>query len=141
MPQTSACIGLSELALASIANWPASCARAIQAFSSGGVRTVRYLLRSTGSLRASSARACASARGVPLKLAALSLLSPLLGVLPLPLAGEGGVGVPPPANSKRPPPGSLRDPTSPASGRGEEALLLLAPSASTSEGSICEYSA
>jgi hypothetical protein len=58
---------------------------------------VWYLLRSTGVLRAAYARAVASEMGVPLRLAALSSLPPpvLLGVPPLPLAGEGGVGVPP----------------------------------------------
>ena len=40
MPQISACIGSIEFALASIAKWPASRARAIQALSSSSVRMV-----------------------------------------------------------------------------------------------------
>src|ERR1700730_9807707 len=132
MPHISACIGSIEVALASKATWPLSCTRAIQALSSARLRTVTYLLRSTGVLRAASARAAASEIGVPLRLPALSSLPPcVFGAPPLPLAGEGGVGVPPlakrsPPASKRPPPGSLwratalpSDPTSPASGRGE----------------------
>ena len=63
------------LALASIAKWPASQARAIQALSASRLRMVWYLLRSTGSFRAASARAAASEIGVPLRLAALSCLS------------------------------------------------------------------
>src|SRR5882672_2282921 len=101
MPHISACIGSIEVALASKATWPVSCTRAIQALSSVSVRTVTYLLRSTGVLRAASARAAASEIGVPLRPAALSCLSPpglLGGALPLPLAGEGGVGVPPLVN-------------------------------------------
>ena len=76
---------------------------------------VWYLLRSTGSLRAASARASASEIGVPLRPADLS--SPP----PLPLAGEGGAGVlrelrsrggpHPPRYARRPSPqaGEVRD--------------------------------
>src|SRR5271169_3841600 len=100
MPQISACIGSIELALASIANWPASCARASHDLRSARLRTVWYLPRSRGVLRASSARAAASACGVPLRLAVFSLLlspdlfdalpAPLLGMLPPPLWGRAG---------------------------------------------------
>src|ERR1700675_1264053 len=75
MPQMSACIGSSVFAWASIANVPASQALMIQALSSSRLRMVLYLLRSTGSFRAASARAAASEIGVPLRLAALSCLS------------------------------------------------------------------
>src|SRR5450432_1392181 len=98
MPHISACIGSIEFALASMPTKPTSRARAIQPLRSASVRTVRYLLRSTGIFRAASARAAASEIGVPLGLAAFSSLpAPVLlaGTLPLPLAGEGGVGVPP----------------------------------------------
>src|SRR5882724_6200365 len=75
MPQISACIGSSVLACASMAKWPASQARAIQALSASRLRMAWYLLRSTGSFRAASARAAASEIGVPFGLAALSCLS------------------------------------------------------------------
>src|SRR6516225_5234037 len=103
MPENSACIGSSELDFASIATWPSSYARAIQVFSSSSERMVWYFARSTGVLRATPARASASEAGVPLRLEALSLLSPLalLGAPPAalscslasPITGEGGVGV------------------------------------------------
>src|SRR5476651_2223990 len=103
---------------------------------------VWYLLRSNGTFRNASARAATNEMGVPLRLPALSCLSPLPAALPLPLAGEGGVGVPPRAtSSKRPPPAGLwraialpSPSTFPASGRGEVEPLLLLPSASTSDG-------
>jgi len=60
MPQISACIGSIEVALASMAKWPTSCTRAIQALSASRLRTVWYLLRSTGVFRAASARAAAT---------------------------------------------------------------------------------
>ena len=42
--------------------------------------------------------------------------------LPLPLAGEGwGGGTTLPNNARTPPPGELRSPTFPASGRGKKA--------------------
>src|SRR3954470_11497791 len=90
MPQISACIGSLEFDLTSMAKLPVSQARAIHALSSAALRMVWYLLRSTGSFRAASARAAASEIGVPLGLAALSCLSaPLAGALaPLP---EGAV--------------------------------------------------
>src|ERR1700674_4849710 len=75
MPLISACIGSIEFALASIAKWPTSCTRAIQALSASRLRMVWYLPRSTGIFRAASARAAASEIGVPLRLAALSCLS------------------------------------------------------------------
>src|ERR1700712_2246707 len=75
MPITSDCIGSTVLAWASIANVPASQARATHALSSSRLRMVLYLVRSTGSFRAASARAAASEIGVPLTLAALSCLS------------------------------------------------------------------
>src|SRR5665811_945201 len=56
MPHISACIGSIDVALASMAKWPTSCTRAIQALSSSRLRTVRYLLRSIGVLRAEAAR-------------------------------------------------------------------------------------
>src|SRR6202041_3194016 len=90
IPQTSACIGSSELALTSNANWPASRARPIQLSKSATLRMVRYFLRSTGVLRASSARTAANACGVPLRLDALSLLSPGLPGAPVRPFGEGG---------------------------------------------------
>src|ERR1700733_1690152 len=107
MPQISACIGSIEVALASIATWPTSCTRAIQAWSSSRLRTVWYLLRSTGVLRAASARADASEVGV--RGGSGAEVRPLaeLGGPPLPLAGEGGGGVPPRAPSKRSPPAVL----------------------------------
>src|SRR5947209_5862384 len=138
MPQMSACIGSIELALSSRAKRPASRARPIQALRSPTVRMVWYLVRSTGSLRAASLRASASEIGVPLKLEALSDLSPGLAVapppalalsLPPPLAGEGRVGASKVASRSTPS----------ARGTGEE--LLLVPSAATSDASICEYSA
>src|ERR1700738_4753085 len=131
MPHISACIGSIELALASIATTPLSRARAIQALSSANVRTVWYLLRSTGVLRAASARAAASEIGVPLRLAGLFSLSPpvLLGS-PLPVAGATGAS----CSAKRSPPAARR-------GGGEEPAdlpldpLLFLSSASTSAGS------
>src|SRR5580698_8339409 len=98
MPQISDCIGSIEFALASIATWPTSWIRAIQASSSSSLRRVRYLPRSTGIFRAASARAAASERGAPLRLPALSCLLldalpfPLLGTLPPPLWGRVGEG-------------------------------------------------
>src|SRR6266702_4523181 len=56
MPHISACIGSIELALASIAKYPTSWTRAIQALSASRLRMVTYLLRFTGILRAASAR-------------------------------------------------------------------------------------
>src|SRR5882724_11516168 len=99
MPQMSDCIGSIEFALASIANVPASRARARKALRSSSLRMVWYLARSTGSFRAASARAEASEIGVPLRLAALSLRSPVPGLpgallAPAP-AGEGGAGASP----------------------------------------------
>src|ERR1035437_2720100 len=64
---------------------------AMVAFSSSRLRTVRYLLRSTGVLRAASARAAARAWGVrtTFDLSDLSVPLATLDALPLPLAGEG----------------------------------------------------
>src|ERR1700733_3906514 len=88
---------------------------------------VWYLLRSTGSFRAASARAAASEIGVPLRLAALSCLSaPGLGV-----AGAAGL-------ANRSPEASFDLAFASA---GDDAPLLLPASASTSDGSTCEYSA
>src|SRR6202035_6166769 len=76
----------------STAKWPASCARAIQILSWSRLRMVWYLPRSTGVLRASSARAAASAWGVrtTFDLSGLPWPLPTLDALPLPVAGEVG---------------------------------------------------
>src|ERR1700755_2785902 len=96
MPTMSDCIGSSEFACASIANEPASQARATQALRSAALRMVLYLLRSTGSFRAASARASASEIGEPLRLAALSCLSaPGFTVADLPLVGASANRSPP----------------------------------------------
>src|SRR5258708_33598776 len=109
---------------------------------------VWYLLRSTFVLRAASARAAARAWGVRGLSSVLPRPCPARGALPLPLAGEGGVGAL--GSGNRSPAGSRwranalpGDPTSPASGRGEEDALrdCVLASASTSTGSICAYSA
>src|SRR5579871_7073954 len=98
---------------------------------------VWYFARSSGVLRAASARASASEAGVPLKLDALSSLPPppLLGALPPPLrgrVGEGGAFEP----SKGIPPSRTASPSDlPRKGGGEEVA------ASICAGSICEYSA
>src|ERR1700730_12344963 len=101
MPLISACIGSIEFALASIAKWPTSCTRAIQALSASRLRMVWYLLRSTGSFRAASSRAAASEIGVPLRLAVLSFrLSPdLFGSFPAALVGAGEKRSPLPADA------------------------------------------
>src|ERR1035437_3985641 len=94
MPHISACIGSIDVALAPMAKWPTSCTRAIQALSSSRLRTVWYLLRSTGVLRAASARAAARAWGVrtTFDLSDLSWLPRPRGALPRPLGGEGAFG-------------------------------------------------
>src|SRR6478736_9106744 len=86
---------------------------------------VWYLLRSTVSLRAASARAAASEIGVPFGLEALSCLS---------APGLGKTGA---ANRSPEPSDDFA-----LAGAGDDAPPLLLPaSASTSAGSICEYSA
>ena len=135
MPQTSACIGSSELALTSSANCPASRARPIQASNSATLRMVRYFLRSTGVLRASSARAAASACGVPFRLDVLSLRSPglLEGARPFGKAGFWSANRSPLRSEACALPDSS---TFSASGSGENTPAL----AATFAGSTCEYS-
>ena len=63
-PHSVACIGSSELVCVSIAIWPTSMARTIQAFSRARSRTISYLLRSNGSAFSFARRASASEIGV-----------------------------------------------------------------------------
>ena len=96
---------------------------------------VWYLLRSTGSLRAASARAAASEIGVPFGLAALSCLS-AAGAASCRWRAEGEPGASQVAPRKVPPRFGRR-----RACRTALRAALVAASASTSDGSICEYSA
>src|SRR3979409_166837 len=90
MPHISACIGSIEDALASIAKWPTSCARAIHRWSSSRLRMVWYLLRSILVLRAASARAAASEIGVRGCVSGLPAPCARRGALAPPLRGSVG---------------------------------------------------
>src|SRR5450631_3979938 len=120
MPQISACIGSMDVALASMAKWPTSCTRAIQALRSASVRTVWYLLRSTGVFRAASARAAARARGVRGISFVWVCPLPAFCMFPPPL-WEGGEPEAP--RSCGPPPRSSRGQALPRKGGGSKEVV------------------
>ena len=126
MPHISACIGSIELALASMAKWPTSCTRAIQALSWSRLRMVWYLLRSIFVLRAASARAAASEIGGAFEACGFGPASvPLLRCAPSPACGGGSGRRVIPGLSKRYRPRATAPSGLPASGGGAKTLAPL----------------